>query len=349
MPTTARSSSRQLATLVGSTPAIVAVRELIDRLAGGTEPVLVTGPAGSGKRVVAELLHQRSGRAARPFVAIDCAAPPDQLVGAIFGDGKAASGRAAAGRRGGVVAAEGATLFLSGVGDLPGDLQARLLGLLAPPERGGGRADTLADVRIIAATTVDLGAAAAAGRFHPDLAERLAAGTITVPALVNRADDIPALVAHFAAREARRGPPPAFTPDAFAYLARQPWPGNVRELRNLVARAAAIHGATPIDEPRAAVLLHGERRAVDRWLASAVAPLPMPNRRRPPPIVAVGEIVDLQTLLTEFEQTCLRDAFGHAAFGVAPSLDVPAGSLIDRLRIRAGARPRRIPRGDPAA
>ena len=334
----ASSATGRLATLIGSSESVAAIRSLIDRLAGSDASVLVTGPSGCGKEVVAELLHQRGGRAARPFVALNCAAVPrDLLESELFGHEAGAFTGATAARRGRFEQADGGTLFLDELGDMPADFQAKLLRVLETRrvEPLGSAMSRPVDVRVVAATNADLRSAVAAGRFRADLFYRLAVVEIELPPLADRAEDVPPLIDHFVRREAEHGAAVAFTPAAVAYLARQLWPGNVRELRNFVTRAAAIHGTAEIDEPAAAVLLHGERRAVDRWLDTAAAPLPMPNRRRPPPFVAADEVIDLKALLNDFEQAYIRDALGKTAFGVAESarlLGLRRTTLVEKMR-----------------
>ncbi len=340
-----RPDAQQLATLVGSSAAIVAIRALVDRLARSDVSVLITGPSGSGKEVVASLLHQRGPRAAQPFVAMNCAAVPRDLLEAeIFGHEAGAFTGATHARRGRFEAADGGTLFLDELGDMPLDCQAKLLRILETRrvERLGGTVAIPVDVRVVAATNLDLAAAVAAGRFRADLFYRLAVVEVALPALAERREDIPLLLEHFAASEAERGEQLTLTPAAMAYLVRQPWPGNVRELRNFVARAVALHGDRPVDEPDAAVLVHGERRAVDRWLETAAAPLPMPNRRRPPPLIAADEVIDLKALLTDFEQAYIREALSRTAFGVAESarlLGLRRTTLVEKMRRLNIARP----------
>jgi DNA-binding NtrC family response regulator len=334
--TTTPSPMHRLAVLIGSSPEMIAIRDLIDRLANADASVLVTGPSGSGKEVVAELLHQRGGRAARPFVAVNCVAgPSDLLESDLFGHAAGAFTGAVHARSGKFELADGGTLFLDEIGDMPPQFQAKLLRVLETRqvERVGGTGAVAIDVRVVAATNVDLPAAIAAGRFRADLFYRLAVVEIALPPLAARREDISALVAHFA-DSAGHGQRLRFTASALAYLTEQPWPGNVREVRNFVARAAAIHGAIEIDEAAAAVLLHGERRSVDRWLATDGSPVPLPNRRRPPPLVA-AEPVDLKALLTDFEQSVIRDALGRTAFGVAASarlLGMPRTTLVEKMR-----------------
>ena len=301
MQTAATAPPPELATLIGADPTIVAIREQAGRLAASAAPILVTGPAGCGKATVARLIHQRGPRAAQPFVAIDWAGASQ--ITAPHKIGRAA-GAAVAGVTSGCAVdwdqAGGGTLFLAGIDAMPAAEQAALLRRLTDGAMDSGR--------IVAATAVNLAEAAAAGRFNAALLDRITAIEIAVPPLVTRPGDIPLLIGHFAACTAAAHRP-RFDAHALAWLRAQPWPDNVRGLRNFVARAAAILPGATIDDARSAVLLYGERRAVDRWLASASEPLPLPNRRRPPPLVAADEVTDLRALLNDFEQDCLRAAF----------------------------------------
>ncbi len=344
MEHTGSPAASQLAALIGSSAAIGAVRQVIDRLARSDVPVLVTGPSGSGKEVVARLLHQRGTRAARPFVAMNCAAVPrDLLESEIFGHEAGAFTGATQARRGRFELAHGGTLLLDEVGDMPLDFQAKLLRVLETHEveRVGGTTAIRSDARIVAATNADLSAAVAAGRFRADLFYRLAVVEVALPALADRRGDIPLLVEHFISL-LDPATAPRFTAEAMVYLMRQAWPGNVRELRNVVARAAALHPGADLDDAACALLLHGERRAVDRWLDTAAEPLPLPNRRRPPPLVAASEVVDLKALLGEFEQAYIREALHRTAFGVAESarlLGLRRTTLVEKMRRLNIARP----------
>ena len=216
---------------------------MVDRVAGSSATVLVTGPSGSGKEVVAQLLHQRGARAARPFVAVNCGAVPAELIESeIFGHEAGAFTGAVKARRGRFELADTGTLFLDEVGDMPMAMQVKLLRVLETRvvERVGGMIGTPVDVRVVAATNVDLGAAVAAGTFREDLFYRLAVVEIAMPALADRRDDIVPLIEHFTGQgaAARRVD---FSPSALAALSELPWRGNIRELRNLVDRAAALH------------------------------------------------------------------------------------------------------------
>ena len=309
-----------LAELIGVSDSIGRVRALVDRVAGSSATVLVTGPSGSGKEVVAQLLHQRGARACRPFVAVNCGAIPGELIESeIFGHEAGAFTGASKARRGRFELADTGTLFLDEVGDMPAAMQVKLLRVLETRvvERVGGMIGTPVDVRVVAATNVDLAAAVAAGRFREDLFYRLAVVEIAMPALADRREDIAPLAAHFAALAAP-GRRIEFTPAALAALSELPWRGNIRELRNLVDRAAALHPGETID--RAAALRLAGRRG--------------PASPRP---VAEPEaaIIDLKQLLDDIEQGYIERALLSTAGAVAESarrLGLRRTTLIEKMR-----------------
>jgi two-component system nitrogen regulation response regulator NtrX len=227
--------------IVGRSPAIRRLLEEIGLAGPAPSRVLIQGENGTGKELVAQALHATSPRRERAFVAVNCSAIPEDLVESeLFGHERGAFTGATQSRRGRFEEAHGGTLFLDEVGDLSARAQTKLLRVLEAGEltRVGGSRTIAIDVRVIAATNRDLRAAVSAGAFREDLFFRLAVIPITVPALRERAADIPLLVEHFAARLARdmgrRAQP--FRADALERLARHPFPGNVRELRNLVER-----------------------------------------------------------------------------------------------------------------
>ncbi|WP_164158220.1 sigma 54-interacting transcriptional regulator, partial [Sandarakinorhabdus rubra] len=248
-----------LAELVGSSPAIAAIRAEVDKIASADASVLITGPSGSGKDVVARLLHQKGRRAARPFVAMNCAAvPADLMESELFGHEQGAFTGAVKARAGRFEAAHGGTLFLDELGDMAPAMQAKLLRTLETRvvERVGGMLPIAVDVRVIAATSVDLDAAIADGRFRADLLYRLDVIHIAMPPLAERPGDIPELVAHFVRAS---GSDVRFTSAALDQLCLWPWPGNVRELRNLVERAAVHHPGQTVGAEALDRLLRGPR------------------------------------------------------------------------------------------
>ncbi|MCE9573338.1 MAG: sigma-54 dependent transcriptional regulator [Deltaproteobacteria bacterium] len=231
--------------VLGDSPAIEAVRRLIGRVGPADLSVLVSGPSGAGKEVVARALHAASPRAARPMVAINCAAvAPGLLDAELFGYRKGAFTGAAADRAGLVEAAHGGTLFLDEIGDMPLAMQAALLRVLEQREvrRLGDTEARAVDFRLIAATHRDLNAEVAAGRFREDLLFRIQEVRIDVPGLAARGADIALLALAFLRQaEAQLGlAPHELAPDARAALVAHPWPGNVRELKGAMRRAAIL-------------------------------------------------------------------------------------------------------------
>ncbi|HEY5998943.1 MAG TPA: sigma-54 dependent transcriptional regulator [bacterium] len=227
--------------IVGEDPAVVELRRRIALAAAGAGRVLVTGEHGTGKELVARAIHLQSERRLRPFVAVNCAALPEELVESeLFGHERGAFTGATDRRRGKFEQADGGTLFFDEIGDMGPRTQGALLRVLERQsfERVGGSAAVEVDVRVIAATNRRLEELVAAGAFREDLYYRLAVLALHVPPLRERPGDIPLLAAHFLAEFCasaghRRQ---RFAPDALAALAAHAWPGNVRELRNCVER-----------------------------------------------------------------------------------------------------------------
>ncbi|MFZ0782841.1 MAG: sigma 54-interacting transcriptional regulator [Candidatus Sulfotelmatobacter sp.] len=211
---------------------------MVDRVAAHTESVLITGETGTGKELIARTIHQSSHRRSRPWVDINCAALPENLVESeLFGYEKGAFTGADASKPGLFELADKGTLFLDEIGELQLQTQVKLLRVLDgyPFYRLGGHRKIKVDVRIVAATNQDLDAAVAAGRFRQDLFHRLGQLQLRVPPLRERPEDIVALAEHFLSL---KKPGSSYTPEAVSVLLSHTWPGNVRELRNLVARVA---------------------------------------------------------------------------------------------------------------
>jgi two-component system, NtrC family, nitrogen regulation response regulator NtrX len=227
--------------IVGRSAAIRGVIEKLERVAGTPARVLITGENGTGKELVARAIHRQSPRAARPFVEVNCAAIPAELIESeLFGHMKGSFTGAVADRAGKFEQANGGTLFLDEIGDMSLAAQAKVLRVLQDGvvTRIGGAKTISVDVRVLAATNKNLQAEIAAGRFRDDLFYRLNVVPIHVPALRERREDIPLLVSHFTSLLTEREgvPPRAFDADAVQRLVERDWPGNVRELRNTIER-----------------------------------------------------------------------------------------------------------------
>ena len=233
------------AAIVGSSPGMMAVFKTVARAAGSDATVLVLGESGTGKEMVARVLHARSRRARGPFVAINCAAIPENLLESeLFGHEKGAFTGAIGRRIGRFERASGGTLFLDEIGDMSLALQSKILRAIQEREieRVGGGNPVGIDVRIVAATNRDLAAAVREGRFREDLYYRLAVVTVLLPPLRERGTDLDQLGLHFVARYAREHGRPvrAVAEEVFNLLHAHPWPGNVRQLRNAVERAVVM-------------------------------------------------------------------------------------------------------------
>jgi two-component system, NtrC family, nitrogen regulation response regulator NtrX len=232
------------ATLIGEGPAMQQVRALIQRVAPTDARVLITGESGTGKELVAAAIHAASRRRGRPFITVNCAAIPRDLVESeMFGHERGAFTGATGRRMGRFELAHGGTLFLDEIGDLSPEAQAKLLRTLETGElqRIGAEATTRIDARVVAATNRQLGEAVQNGGFREDLFFRLNVFPLALPPLRDRLEDLPALVAHLAER-ARPGHPVRFTESAMSALSDYSWPGNIRELANLVERLTILSG-----------------------------------------------------------------------------------------------------------
>lgn len=226
--------------MVGHSPAMQEVYKLIGRVADSPATVLIGGESGTGKELVANAIHEFSGRSQGPLIKVNCAAIPEPLLEAeLFGHERGAFTNAVSRRVGRFEQAGGGTLFLDEVAELAPALQAKLLRAIQERtiERLGGPAPIPVDVRIIAATAQDLGRAVARGTFRDDLFYRLNVVTIPLPPLRDRLEDVPLLVQRFLARSAK---PVSIREDALDKIMRHDWPGNVRELENVITRAIVL-------------------------------------------------------------------------------------------------------------
>jgi two-component system nitrogen regulation response regulator NtrX len=231
--------------MVGESPQMKHVEELIARVAASDARVLITGESGTGKELVASAIHDASTRRDRPFIRVNCAAIPRDLVESeMFGHEKGAFTGATQTRIGRFELANTGTLFLDEVGDLSADAQAKLLRAIEAKEiqRVGSSHPVKVDVRIIAATNHDLARAVVEGNFREDLFFRLNVIPLALPPLRERVGDVPLLVRHFSLLHFKRTGqlPPAWTPAALEVMQRYPWPGNVRELANIVERLSIM-------------------------------------------------------------------------------------------------------------
>jgi formate hydrogenlyase transcriptional activator len=286
-------SSHDFGEVLGASPALLRLLDEVGQVAGTDSTVLIQGETGTGKELIARAIHGRSQRRERPLIKVNCAALPRELVESeLFGHEKGAFTGATQQRRGRFELADGGTLFLDEVGELPLDIQAKLLRVLQEQqfERVGGSKTLRTDVRLIAATNRDLRQQVGAGAFRSDLYYRLNVFPLALPALRERREDIPRLITHFLARAARKlGKPladvsPAFLEQAISY----DWPGNVRELENVVERAA--------------VLARGERLEVGEPLvAGPVGPAAKSGTARP--TLGALEVVERNHILSVLEQT----------------------------------------------
>ncbi len=228
-------------TMVGESEAIRNIQEMVERVAATDARVLITGENGTGKEVVARWLHEKSGRAQGPFIEVNCAAIPSELIESeLFGHEKGAFTSAIKQRKGKFEQAEGGTLFLDEIGDMSLSAQAKVLRALQENKisRVGSDKDIDVNVRVIAATNKNMKVEIAQNRFREDLYHRISVILIHVPSLNERIDDVPLLVDHFNRLIcSEHGVPPRhFTPEAIHALQQIKWTGNVRELRNVVER-----------------------------------------------------------------------------------------------------------------
>jgi two-component system, NtrC family, nitrogen regulation response regulator NtrX len=306
-------------TLIGSGPAMQQVRALIARVAPTEARVLITGESGTGKELVAAAIHEESRRKGRPFVTVNCAAIPRDLVESeMFGHERGSFTGASERRIGRFELAHGGTLFLDEVGDLSQEAQAKLLRTLETGElqRIGAETVTHIDARVVAATNRRLDDAVSNGGFREDLFFRLNVFPIHLPPLRSRLEDLPALVAHLAERVRPRHAA-SFTEAALETLASYSWPGNIRELANLVERLSILSGPV-VDAPAVRQVLRGPSSSP-------------PSTGYPP--VQLGR--PLNEALDEFERNFIGAALAQAEGNMAEAariLQTDRANLYRRMR-----------------
>jgi len=298
--------------LVGNSPALVETFKTVGKVAGRNVPVLVTGESGTGKELVARAIHTASPRAGEPFVAVNAAAiPHDLLESELFGHERGAFTGATEARTGRFREADGGTLFLDEIGDMSLDLQAKLLRALQSGEVTpvGSRKPVHVDVRIVAATNRDLAVAVRDGRFREDLLYRLRVVPIALPPLRARRDDIPALAEHFVARYAPdlAGGHRGLSEGAIERLVAYDWPGNVRELENAIRRALVLSTSGVITAEDFAFL--DERPPEGRYEPRTLDGLVRAEARR---ALAAGEPHDLfHEVLERIEMPLIETVLAH--------------------------------------
>jgi formate hydrogenlyase transcriptional activator len=305
--------------IVGTAPALRTVLSRISKVAPSDSTVLITGETGTGKELVARAIHRRSNRASRPFVSVNCAAIPRDLIASeLFGHEKGAFTGATQQRLGRFELANGGTIFLDEVGELPAEIQIALLRVLQEHEfeRVGGTRRIRADVRVVAATNRDLQAAISAGSFRSDLFYRLHVFPVEIPSLRERRTDIPLLVEYFIDRYARKAGKniKRVNKKTLELLQSYPWPGNIRELQNVIERSV--------------ILCETEIFSIDEnWLP------------QPPPLTQESkQQVELpRRLLVEEKdmiEAALKDTRGRVSgpTGAAVKLGIPRSTLESKIR-----------------
>jgi DNA-binding NtrC family response regulator len=264
--------------IIGASSGMRRVYETIEQVAASNVDVLVLGETGTGKELVARAIHRRSQRSSGPFVPIDCGAIPDNLLESeLFGHERGAFTGADSRRIGLLEFADGGTVFLDELGELPLLLQAKLLRTLQERRirRVGGREEVEIDIRIVAATARDLDSTVRQGQFRQDLYYRINVVRIDLPPLRNRGDDIGLLAEFFANRHSREigRPISGITPESYQVLRQYAWPGNVRELQNVIRRGIALSKGTLIgldDLPDEVVAAAGQREIAERGAGGTV-------------------------------------------------------------------------------
>jgi two-component system nitrogen regulation response regulator NtrX len=314
--------------MIGDSSAMMKVRELIARVAPTDSRVLITGESGTGKELVAAAIHTASARRDRPFVRVNCAAIPRDLVESeMFGHEKGSFTGATDRRIGRFELAHTGTLLLDEVGDLGPEAQAKLLRAIEAKEieRVGGGKPIRVDVRIVSATNKDLERCVHEGTFREDLFFRLNVIPIPLPPLRERPSDIPSLVRHFSALHRMRTgqPQPQWTDGAMVLLTRYRWPGNVRELANIVERLSILHAGSPVEADDVATVISIDR---DGRRGSTPSP-PLPD-----PAALDSSLSDT---LDEYEKVLITRALSMAAGNVAEAarkLKTDRPNLYRRMR-----------------
>lgn len=317
--------------LIGDSAPMVALREMVRRVAHSSASVMICGASGSGKEVVARAIHILSSRAAKPYIALNCGAIPAELIESeLFGHERGAFTGAQNRRTGHFENADKGTLFLDEIGDMRFDMQVKLLRVLEDGliSRVGSSNTLPVDVRIISATHQNIDKAIEEGRFREDLFFRLGVVVLQVPTLTERVEDIPQLVAHFQNGRAA-GASCNFGPTALQRLMAHSWPGNVRELRNIVERAGVLFPGEHIDA-----------FGVDQLLGRSLPTLPAARTQPaliqlPEPLTSLEAPIDLKAQVERMELERIHLALNRAEGVISEAarlLTLKRTTLIEKMR-----------------
>ncbi len=335
--------------LIGDSPKMQQLRTIIKFAGRCNSSIMITGPSGSGKEVVAEAIHAISNRKSAPNIAVNCGALPDQLIESeLFGHEKGSFTGAINQHVGLFEQADSGTIFLDEIGDMPVNMQVKLLRVLETRivNRVGGNRNIGVDVRVIAATHKHLGECIKSKSFREDLYYRLCVVPIEVPSLNERTEDIPALIAHFLQNQEEGTPLPIFTPGALVAMQHYDWPGNVRELRNVVERASVFFSGRQISAEDVVKLVQSDivqtiprlddAASTPNDLLSTDRPESFPSAPRVPNFCRQEDnIHDLNAHLQLEERRIIMKAL-DASQGVvsraARSINIKRTTLIDKMR-----------------
>ncbi len=342
--------------LVGNSRAIVRVRKMIDQVAPTEATVLILGESGTGKEVVARNIHYYSNRRNKPFVPINCGAIPRELLESeLFGHEKGSFTGAVGARQGRFELAEGGTIFLDEIGDMPLNMQVKLLRVIQERsfERVGSNKSMKSDVRIVAATHRDLEKLIEDGTFREDLYYRLNVFPVEMPPLNSRAEDLPLLVNELITRlEHEKKSSVRLTPAAMMALCNYDWPGNVRELANLMERMTILHpyGVVDVSDLPTKVAPHGRGQVVseeagdtDEAMPHVMAGMPAKALNNAPRLPRDG--IDLKQHLTEIEISLIEQALDECSGVVAHAanrLKIRRTTLVEKMRKYSIQRPEEV-------
>ncbi|WP_430417865.1 sigma-54 interaction domain-containing protein [Parasphingorhabdus sp.] len=337
------------AKLIGDSPKMRQLRTIVGFAGRSKSSIMITGPSGSGKEVVATAIHDISDRKNAPNIAVNCGAIPDQLIESeLFGHEKGSFTGASSQHAGLFERAHSGTVFLDEIGDMPINMQVKLLRVLETRvvNRVGGNRNIGVDIRVIAATHRTLGDCIKRKTFREDLYYRLCVVPIEVPALNERTEDIPALVAHFLKSQDENNPLPVFTEEAFEVMQHYAWPGNVRELRNVIERACVFFAgerifaadiASLVQSDTAPVIYNSDPATPETCSQSPKSPRAPNDATSSASILGHGKEVvrDLNIHLQREERRIILKAL-EGSHGVvsraAHSINVKRTTLIDKMR-----------------